>query len=339
MFQKPLHRRIQAAREKNQRLVAPLLGLPGLKLVGTSVKIAQQNFGKHFEVLKALHSRFRPDIIFPLMDLTVEANAVGRTTVFPKHDSATVLKDHFEIAELNMQKSVNINFDVRLLGYIETMKLMSIGFPDDVLRGAYVTGPYTMAGQLMGAEEAAMAALNEPDKLDVLCRFTTEKAEEYARQLIAAGSQIICILEPSAVMLGPDQFEQFSARYVRHISDGCRFSDAATVYHICGNSNHLIDKMVESGVDALSLDSREMGVDLPSVAERVKGKVGLVGNISPTETILKSNPDAVEKEVRQLLEAMAPYENFVLSTGCDLPRGTPVQNIEAFMRAGRTAIG
>lgn len=338
MFQKPLHRKIKAARGNNQRLVAPLLGLPGLKLVGTSIKIAQQNFGKHFEVLKALHSRFKPDIIFPLMDLTVEANAVGRTTVFPKHDSATVLKDHFEIAELNMQKSVNINFDVRLLGYIETMKLMSIGFPDDVLRGAYVTGPFTMAGQLMGAEEAAMAALNEPDKLDVLCQFTTEKTEEYARQLIAAGAQIICILEPSAVMLGPDQFEQFSARYVRHISDGCRFSDAATVYHICGNSNHLIDKMIETGVDALSLDSRETGIDLPAIAERVQGKAGLVGNISPTETILKSGPDAVEKEVKALLEAMAPYENFVLSTGCDLPRGTPAQNIEAFMRAGRTAV-
>ena len=36
-----------------------------------------------------------------------------------------------------------------------------------------------------------------------------------------------------------------------------------------------------------------------------------------------------------LLEAMQPYHNFILSTGCDLPLEAPLANIQAFMDAGR----
>jgi len=335
MMQKTLLERVQNAYAKGRRLVAPLMGFPGLRLTGSTVKLAQQNYGEHYKVLRALVKKFNPDIIFPLMDLSVEANAMGRYTVFPKQDSATVVKDHFEIADLTMQKHINISFDTRLLGYVETIKLMNIGFPENVLRGAYVTGPYSLAGLIMGADEAAMATILEPDKLTALCEFTTEKIQEYVRLLIGAGAQIICILEPSAVMLGPDQFEQFSSRFVRHINDSCRYADVATVYHTCGNTMHLIEKMVDSQVDAISLDSPAAGVDLPAVAERVNDEIILLGNINPTGHILKSTPKAVENEVVQLMRVMEPYSNFVLSTGCDLPQETPLENISAFLNTGR----
>ena len=98
---------------------------------------------------------------------------------------------------------------------------------------------------------------------------------------------------------------------------------------------HLIEKMVESQVDAISLDSPEAGVDLPRVAELVNDEVIIFGNISPTGHILNSTPAAVEKEVMQLLKSMEPYSNFVLSTGCDLPQETPFENISALLDTGR----
>lgn len=334
MIQKTISKIVRDTYMTGRRLVAPLMGFPGLRLTGSTVKLAQQNYGEHYKVLRMLVKKFNPDIIFPLMDLSVEANAMGRYTVFPRQDSATVVKEHFEIAELTMQKQINISFDTRLLGCVETMKLMSIGFPE-ILRGAYVTGPYSLAGLIMGADEAAMATMLDPDKLTELCEFTTEKIQEYVRLLIGAGAQIICILEPSAVMLGPAQFEQFSSRYVRHINDSCKYADVATVYHTCGNTMHLIEKMVDSQVDAISLDSPAAGVDLPAVADRVNGEVIVFGNINPTGLMLNSTPEAVENEVMQLLKAMEPYSNFVLSTGCDLPQETPFENISAFMNTGR----
>jgi uroporphyrinogen decarboxylase len=155
------------------------------------------------------------------------------------------------------------------------------------------------------------------------------------RLLIGAGAQVLCILEPSAVMLGPDQFGAFSAGYVRHIIESCKYTGVATVYHTCGNTMALVGKMAEAGVDAVSLDSPEAGVDLLKVARSLPSDVVIMGNINPTGRLLNGRPTDVEEEVLALLRTMSPHPNFVLSTGCDLPQETPLENIHAFMRAGR----
>jgi uroporphyrinogen decarboxylase len=212
---------------------------------------------------------------------------------------------------------------------------MKVGLPENVIKGAYVTGPYSVAALLMGADEAAMASILEPEKLNKVCEATTEKIQEYVSMLISAGAEVIAILEPTAVMLGPKQFNRFSARYVKHIVESCKYSKVSTVYHTCGNTMHLINEMAESGVDGLSLDSKEAGVDLKEAAKILTKYVVLIGNINPSNVMLRGTPEEVKAEVNQLLTDMQPYPNFILSTGCDLPQETPAENIAAFMDAGR----
>ena len=337
-MEKHLLRIVENAYIEKRRLVVPLIGFPGLNLTGCNIKLAQQNYGEHFKVLKAIAEEYKPDAVFPLMDLSVEANAIGRFTVFPKEESATVVRDEFCIDELANAEKINVAYDTRLLGYVETMKLMSIGFPQSIMRGAYVTGPYTLAALMMGADDAAMATIIHPDELHKLCEFTTKKILDYVRLLIVSGAQLICILEPSAVMLGPEQFEEFSSSYAKQIIDNCKYAGVSTVYHICGNSMHLLGKMCKSGVDALSLDSREAGVDLQIVAKQVPANVVIIGNISPIGSLLKGNPGEVKNDVVQLLNAMDEYPNFILSTGCDLPQEVPIENIHAFIEAGKSYV-
>jgi uroporphyrinogen decarboxylase len=193
-MEKPFLQLFKKAQNEKRRLVIPLIGFPGLNITGSTIKLAQQNYGEHFKVLKAIAETFKPDGIFPLMDLSVEANALGRYTIFPEQESATVARDIFDVDNLNAAKEINIAFDTRLLGYVETMKLMRIGFPPGILRGAYVTGPYTLSALLMGADVAAIATVTNVDKLHTICQFMTEKILEYIRLLIASGAQMICIL-------------------------------------------------------------------------------------------------------------------------------------------------
>ncbi len=331
----PLYKKVTEAQRAKCRLVAPLMGFPGLNMTGCTIKLAQQNYGEHFKVVKALASEYKPDMIFPLMDLSVEANALGRFTIFHESESATVPKTAFSIEKLRRMSQINIALDTRLIGYVETVKLMSLGLPECMLKGAYVTGPYSLAALLMGADDAAMATVLNADELHAVCQFATEKIQEYVRLLIAAGAQAICILEPSAVMLGPDHFERFSSSYVSHIIESYKYANVSTIYHTCGNTMSLVEKMVDSGVNALSLDSMEAGVDLLAVAQRVPSDVIVMGNINPTGTLLNGTPQDVEQEVLNLLKQMGDYPNFVLSTGCDMPQETPLENIHAFMEAAR----
>jgi uroporphyrinogen decarboxylase len=318
-------------------LVAPLLGFPGVKLAHSSIKLAQQNHREHFKVVNSLVDKFKPDIQFVLMDLSVEANALGLNTIFPPNESATVLKKNkeFSLDDLSLLRNIEFDSDGRLLSYVRTVELMKREFPSNVKVGAYVSGPYTLAGLIVGAQEAGLMAAREPDKLEKICIFTNECIIKYTRLLLSAGADAVCVLEPSGVMLGPSHFRKFSAVNVKEIVEICNRENVDCVYHVCGNSMHLVDEMVESGVDGLSLDSEDNNVNLLEVANRVPKNVVIIGNISPIKTIVYGSPEEVKKEVSDLLELMKEFPNYVLSTGCDLPLETPLENISAFIKTGR----
>jgi uroporphyrinogen decarboxylase len=330
-----LYQLVKRAYHERRRLVAPLVGFPGVNLVDTSIKLAQQNYGEHYKVIEAIVQRYHPDIIFPLMDLSVEANATGRYTIFPVNDSATVVHHDFSYDEIKAMRRIDYQKDTRIFGYVKTLRLMNENLPADVVRGAYVIGPYSLAGLILGANQAALATILEKERFHQLVGFAADLINQYANFFIDVGAQLVCILEPSGVMLGPAQFREFSGNYIRKIVKQWHQRGVPAVLHVCGNSMHLIDEMVASEVDGLSLDAPEIGVDLVKVAQKIPETVVIIGNISPVRTIMTGSPEQVATEVQDLLLKMNPYPNFVLSTGCDLPQGVPLENIDAFVRAGR----
>ncbi len=105
----------------------------------------------------------------------------------------------------------------------------------------------------MGAEEAAITTIMNPEYLHQVCQITTIKILDYVSLMVAAGAEIICFLEPSSVMLGPDQFAEFSGKYIESICNKYKGTEISFVYHICGNTMHLIEKMAQSEVNACVL--------------------------------------------------------------------------------------
>jgi uroporphyrinogen decarboxylase len=331
---------VNSSYSEKRRIVAPLIGFPGVKMAHSSIKLAQQNHEEHFKVVNALVDAFEPDIQFVLMDLSVEANALGLNTLFPPNESATVLKKNgeFGMSELDSLRKIKFASDSRLLSYVKTIELMKSEFPSVVKVGAYVTGPYTLAGLIIGAQEAGLMAARHPEKLEEICVFTNECIMQYTELVLSAGADAVCVLEPSGVMLGPLHFEKFSMVNVKNIVKLCHTAGSDCIYHVCGNSTHLIEKMVESEVDGLSLDSKDVGVDLSKIAKNIPENIVLIGNISPSRTIVYGSPKEVKEEVKALLKSMGSFPNYVLSTGCDLPLETPTDNISAFMETGRNYV-
>lgn len=331
----PIYEVTAQAYAKGKRLVAPLVGFPGLNITHSSIKLAQQNYEEHIKVIHALVREFQPDVQFPLMDLSVEANALGQYTVFPVDDSATVEQQvSFSYDDIERLKNISIVADSRAQSYITTVKVMKETLPPSVLVGCYVTGPYTLVGLLLGADAAATNTILHPELMHAFCSLATEKIATYAREMVRAGADLVCVLEPSGVMLGPEQFDEFSARYVQHIHEEIGY-DIPVVYHVCGNSMHLIPVMCSAGVQALSIDSAEAGVDIQIVAESIPKDIVIIGNLNPTGAILTGTPEDVRTAVHNLLHVMKPFPNYILSTGCDLPKQVPIENIRAFMNAGR----
>lgn len=319
---------IDLVRQNDRLPVVPLMGFPGIQITQSTLKQNEFNWGTQFWTLSELWRHFQPDGLFTFMDLSVEANALGLPVRFPLGESPTVEAPVVSTQrDLHRFYKMDVLADGRVRVFIETMKLMKRHLK--TWCGGYVVGPYTLAALMMGATETAIATIDNPALLHETLTFTTYVIARYANALANAGADMVAILEPSAVMLSPKQYREFSGRYTHQIILQMR---ALPILHICGDTRHLIKPMLDTGAQALSLDSL---VALDEVAAQVPDDMVLIGNINPTAVMVDESPQGVYEQTADLVRRMKSYPNFILSTGCDLPPETPLENIKAFMDAGR----
>lgn len=315
---------------KDKTLVIPLLGAPGIQLSNTTLRENLIDWSIQFNTMRLLIERFQPDGIFPFMDLTVEAEALGLKINFPEDENPSVRSHSIKTEEdLEAIKLRYKGISGRMPVFIKVVENIAKNF--SIIKGAYTIGPFTLAGELMGVSELNMNVILNPELAHKFLEFTTYVIKDYAKALLDAGAETIAVLEPSAVMLSPTQFEDFSGRYFSYLVEELK---APLILHICGNTTHLLKKMSNTGAIGLSLDSL---VNLKEASKIVPSNVALIGNLDPVRIFLQSTPEEVAKATRDLVEEMKGAKNFILSSGCDLPVGTPLENIEAFMKEGRRA--
>jgi len=322
-------RLIDMVKSAGRRLAAPLAGYPGIQITRSTVKQNEFNAELQTRSLYKLAERIQPDMIFTLMDLSTEAGALGMPVRYPIADSATVEWHPVKsVADLEQYKVVDHLYDGRVWVYLETVRLLRKKV--EIPIGCYVIGPFTLAGLMMGANDIAVATIESPQVVEAAVMFCENVVTSYAKALLAAGADVIAILDPTAGMLSPKSYWEFAGISVQNV---IRHLDTRTILHICGDTTRLVKAMCETGAQGLSLDSL---VNFGEVAKRMPKDIVLIGNVDPVATMLHGTPEKVRKETTALLDSMSEFENFIPSTGCDLPAETPIENVEEFVRTVKT---
>ena len=315
---------------QEQKIVAPLLGAPGTKLTNTTLKQNLTDADIQFQSLNALYKRFKPDIMLPFMDLTVEAEALGLKIDFPENDNPSIREHPVKNeADFNAIKNGWHGLSGRMSVFIDIIKKMKSEFPQHIKTYGYVIGPMTLVGELMKVSEAAMATIENPDLVAKIADFAVDVISEYANALFNVGADAIVVLEPTAVILSPQSYEVNSVQPFKKILRNV--NKQPLILHICGNTKHLVKGMCETGAIGLSLDAP---MNFPELAKEIPHDIYLIGNLDPVNIFLNGTPEDVEKETIQFIKQMTGVDNFILSTGCDLPIETPLENIDAFMKIG-----
>ena len=96
--------------------------------------------------------------------------------------------------------------------------------------GSYVIGPFTLASELIGAENAALMTITEPETVKAALDPSVDVICMYARSIEVAGADVIVILEPDAMYLSAEKFNEFSALYVN--TDSPEIAAAARRYDV-----------------------------------------------------------------------------------------------------------
>jgi len=198
------------------------------------------------------------------------------------------------------------------------------------------SGPFSVASSLRGAENLFYDLYDDEQFVFDLMEIAAEAIIRYARALAAAGADAITYGESTGSLVSRGMFEKFILPINAHVVGEIKKTGLPVFYHMCGKVDHLVDLMAETGADALELDSF---TDLAVAYEKTKGKLCIEGTVDTVSTLLRGTSRAVYDESRRVIE-IAGGRGLILSSGCELPRKTPPENVRAMLlAAGDAAAG
>ena len=302
---------------------------PASHLTGIGIIDMVTNGQAQFACIQALAERYPTLAAHTGMDLSVEAEAFGCTVRFTPDEIPTVIERVVACIEDVKDIPVPTVRSGRTAEYLLAARLAGEAIKDRPVLGGCI-GPFSLAGRLMDTNALMLALIKQAADAHELLGKCTSFLIEYTKAVKAMGVSGIIVAEPMAGLLAPQRCEEFSSRYVAHLVEALQDESFSVILHNCGRTNKLVGSMVNTGALGLHFGN---ALDLRDIAPLIPKNRLFFGNINPVGVFKQGRPDDVVRSVTQLLEDMRPYRNFVLSSGCDIPPGTPLENIDAFFQA------
>ncbi|MBP1635946.1 MAG: Uroporphyrinogen-III decarboxylase [Acidobacteria bacterium] len=325
------NRFLSRVRASAVRIPTPLSTYPGLPLTGARVLDVLSDPRVQVETQLALHERFETPLLLSPMDLSAEAEAFGSEIRFSDGEVPSVVRPLVESAGDVRQLAIPAPGDGRTAVHLEAVAMMRRAEPDAPIVGGII-GPFSLAGQLLGLTPLMMLSLSDPGLVEALLDKTTPFLARYAAAFAAAGADAVLMAEPMAGLISPALLGRFSSARVAAIREAAEAGGFRVFLHNCSARLVHLPKILEAGASFYHFGAP---MDLAAALKQVPADVVVAGNLDPARVFCQGTAETVAAAARALLAAADGQRCFVPSSGCDLPPGTPLDNLEAFYRAVR----
>lgn len=319
---------------ENKDKTVPILSFPSTQLLGISVRELISDSENQAKGMRAVADRANIGASLNMMDLSVEAEAFGAEVLFCDDEIPTVTKGVLEDIEDAENLKVPEVGSARTGIYIDGVRKAKEIVKDlPVFCG--VIGPYSLAGRLFDMTELMMSCFDDPDGVHCLLEKATNFLIEYIKAFKEVGADGVIMAEPAAGLLSPDLFAEFSNPYVKRIIDETSDNNFVFGYHNCGNVVALADDIASLGADIYHFGN---AVELSDMLPHFPDDVIVMGNIDPV-MFKTSTPDKIREETKRVYNSCKDYDNFMLSSGCDIPADSKWENLDSYFEAVRECYG
>jgi MtaA/CmuA family methyltransferase len=281
----------------------------------------------------AMVEDFSVDVVQAISDPYREAAGFGAEIEFPADALPLSRKPRLaEPHDLQTLHKPNPVAQPRMLDRLQAVQLMRQKVGREIPVMGWVEGALAEAGDLRGAGALLLDVVDRPDWLHALLELCADTAVDFARAQVEAGADIVGLGDALASQLSPAMYRRYALPYEQRIFTAIHAAGALTRLHICGNTTKLLPDMAQSGADIIDLDWM---VDLHSAGEKYGAQFTLCGNMNPVAVMLQGTPDLVYASTRACLLAAGPLA--FSGAGCEIPDGTPSENLLSQARALRDA--
>ena len=210
----------------------------------------------------------------------------------------------------------------------EAFKIIKAEAPELAV-GAWVLGPFTMAGQIMELDILLKSIKKKKDLvtgfLDQITQITIDLVKHY--QELDVDFISVRDMGSGTDLLSPRMWKTLVGPNLKKVFDA--ITCVPSVNHICGSTDMIIEMMHECGADALSVDQKN---NIVETRAKLGNDILLFGNFDPYATLCQIEDQAeVETIIKQCID------NGIDSVwpGCDIWPDVREENMKTYVNTVR----
>jgi uroporphyrinogen decarboxylase len=281
--------------------------------------------------------KYKFDGILVDLDTVTLAGAVGVPVDFPEHEPARSANGNLILLDdVKSLKAVNIENYRYIQHWLEAVRIIKNHFKNDIyVRGNCDQAPFSLAGMMRGSQEWMLDLLmGEPELVRELLEYCTDISCQFIRLMAQTGCDMVSNGDSPAgpEMISPDMYEMFALPYEKRLVEEAHKNKMPYTLHICGNTETILDLMLQTNADAFELDYK---TNVQKAFDTLHDKVCFIGNIDPSGVLAMGSPDLVKSKTLELLNIFTKTNRFILNAGCAIPSNTTEENLRAMIRVAR----
>jgi [methyl-Co(III) methanol-specific corrinoid protein]:coenzyme M methyltransferase len=195
----------------------------------------------------------------------------------------------------------------------------------DLAVGAWVLGPFTLAGQIMELDILLKGLKKRKEQIEAFLGQVTQVTIDLCNHYESLGVDFISVREMGSGtdLLSPRMWKTLIQPNLTKVFNAISIP---SVNHICGSTDMIIEMMHECGADALSVDQKN---DVAETRKKLGDDVLLFGNFDPYGTLTTlEDIGAVENVIKKCIDNGVD----AVWPGCDIWPDVKQENMEAYIR-------
>jgi uroporphyrinogen decarboxylase len=314
--------------ETDRPMVLPIILGAAAKLQGFTVKDYAADGELMAKCQWELWQQLGTDGVFVGADNSLEAESLGTNLFYPPDDYPYLNKPLLNRpGEQNLLVLPDPVRDGRLPELVKACQILREKLGPKAVIVAKVTGPLTIAGQLLGLEKLLFALADTPDQAASLVTFTSKVSKKIALALADHGADVIMLMDPvaSPAVVPLAIFNQLAIPCYQDIfADLASNNVAGRWLQVVGPVKNLLAGIKKLELNMLTLDAEcsfnDVRQKLPNIC--------LIGNIIPM-LFHTGSPENIKQAIIKVFKETASLSRVMISSSCEIPLDSKRENIQA----------
>lgn len=190
-----------------------------------------------------------------------------------------------------------------------------------------------------GLENLMVDFATNPQLVKKLTKISEEYYIELYRRVIEEGVEIIMLGDDYAgkngTFMSPKHFEEFVLPVLERVVLEIKRKGGYVLKHTDGNIWKIIDRLINTGVDALGPLEPGAGMDYKKIKDIYGNKVCLVGNID-VDLLCRGTVEQIKRNVKKLILDVSIRGGHILSSGNTITSAVDPQNYIAMIKTAQS---